>query len=51
MELYHNPFEDRKEEHEVRNDFNKHIEPGCPYRKDDVMDAEKGGVQTGTTIL
>jgi len=28
----------------------RHIEDGCPYRADDVMDAEKG-VSTGTTIV
>lgn len=28
----------------------KHVEDGCPYRADDIMDAEKA-VSTGTTIL
>jgi 20S proteasome subunit beta 1 len=28
----------------------KHVEPGCPYRADDVMSAEKA-VSTGTTIM
>lgn len=28
----------------------KHVEPGCPYRVDDVMDTEKA-VSTGTTIM
>eukprot|EP00928_Gymnodinium_smaydae_P071855 TRINITY_DN55338_c0_g1_i1.p1 TRINITY_DN55338_c0_g1~~TRINITY_DN55338_c0_g1_i1.p1 ORF type:complete len:239 (-),score=50.87 TRINITY_DN55338_c0_g1_i1:33-749(-) len=30
--------------------FAKHVEPGCPYRSDDVMKPEKG-VSTGTTIM
>lgn len=34
-----------------KNDFVRHVEDGCPYREDDVMQAEKGGVSTGTTIL
>ena len=33
------------------SNFMRHVEPGCPYREDDVMDAEKGGVSTGTTII
>merc|ERR1719379_1666955 len=31
--------------------FSKHVEPGCPYRADDVNHPEKGGVSTGTTIM
>jgi len=31
--------------------FTKYVEPGCPYRADDVMEAEKAGVKTGTTIM
>jgi len=31
--------------------FAKHVEPGCPYRADDVMMPEKEGVKTGTTIM
>merc|ERR1712039_1034591 len=30
--------------------FTKYVEPGCPYRLDDVMAPEKG-VSTGTTIM
>jgi 20S proteasome subunit beta 1 len=30
--------------------FTKYVEPGCPYRADDVMSAEKA-VSTGTTIM
>eukprot|EP00933_Yihiella_yeosuensis_P070972 TRINITY_DN79143_c0_g1_i1.p1 TRINITY_DN79143_c0_g1~~TRINITY_DN79143_c0_g1_i1.p1 ORF type:complete len:247 (-),score=61.73 TRINITY_DN79143_c0_g1_i1:114-854(-) len=30
--------------------YAKHVEDGCPYRKDDVMTPEKG-VSTGTTIM
>merc|ERR1719428_1751316 len=30
--------------------FVKHVEPGCPYRSDDVMAPEKA-VKTGTTIM
>lgn len=30
--------------------FAKHVEPGCPYRKDDVMMPEEA-VKTGTTIM
>lgn len=33
------------------NHFNKYVEPGCPYREDDINDTEKGGVSTGTTIV
>merc|ERR1740138_17941 len=28
----------------------RHVEPGCPYRADDIMSAEKA-VSTGTTIM
>merc|ERR1719379_2191982 len=31
--------------------FSKHVEPGCPYRDDDVYAPEKPGVSTGTTIM
>merc|ERR1740130_2050122 len=30
--------------------FAKHVEPGCPYRQDDVMQPE-AAVKTGTTIM
>merc|ERR1712224_664728 len=30
--------------------FAKHVEPGCPYRADDVMQPE-AAVKTGTTIM
>jgi len=30
--------------------YTKYVEPGCPYRKDDVMDKEEA-VKTGTTIM
>merc|ERR1719161_1666791 len=30
--------------------FAKYVEPGCPYRADDVMQAEEA-VKTGTTIM
>jgi len=33
-----------------QQEFAKYVEPGCPYRADDVMSAEKG-VSTGTTIM
>merc|ERR1719161_2367723 len=29
----------------------RHVEPGCPYREDDVNMPEKAGVSTGTTIM
>merc|ERR1719235_997778 len=29
----------------------RHVEPGCPYREDDVNAPEKAGVSTGTTIM
>merc|ERR550537_1682400 len=31
-------------------EFVKHVEPGCPYRADDVMQPEQA-VKTGTTIM
>jgi 20S proteasome subunit beta 1 len=36
--------------HEDTTQFAKYVEPGCPYRKDDVMQAEEA-VKTGTTIM
>ena len=39
------------QQQESEGPFLKHVEEGCPYRSDDVMDAEKGGVSTGTTIV
>jgi len=33
-----------------QREFAKHVEPGCPYRDDDIMAPEKG-VSTGTTIM
>merc|ERR1719152_399807 len=30
--------------------FAKYVEPGCPYRKDDIMQPEEA-VKTGTTIM
>merc|ERR1719223_192028 len=30
--------------------FFRHVEPGCPYRADDIMSAEQA-VSTGTTIM
>jgi len=35
----------------METQFAKHVEPGCPYRSDDVMMPEKEGVKTGTTIM
>merc|ERR1719240_1306121 len=29
----------------------RYVEPGCPYREDDINMPEKGGVSTGTTIM
>lgn len=37
--------------HEHEGPFMKHVEEGCPYRSDDVLQPEKGGVSTGTTII
>lgn len=33
-----------------QHQFTKHVEPGCPYRSDDVMQPEQA-VKTGTTIM
>jgi len=32
-------------------DAARYVEPGCPYREDDINMPEKGGVSTGTTIM
>eukprot|EP00971_Amphidinium_carterae_P344103 6484277-Amphidinium_carterae.2 len=29
----------------------RHVEPGCPYREDDVMQPEQAALSTGTTIM
>jgi len=46
--IYEDPLKGPEAE---KGDFVRHVEPGCPYREDDVMQAEKGGVSTGTTIV
>merc|ERR1711959_579593 len=47
--IYQDPLAGPEESE--RTHFIKHVEEGCPYREDDVMEAEKGGVSTGTTIV
>jgi len=42
--------EQQQQEEAARSDFVRYVEPGCPYRSDDVMAPERA-VATGTTIL
>lgn len=43
-------FPSRDDEHNMPMRLGRHVEDGCPYRKDDVMEAEQA-VKTGTTIM
>lgn len=40
----------REEEWEGKSAFKRYVEPGCPYRADDIMAPEQA-VSTGTTIM